>query len=59
MSITNTNTETIVRTAVFQTSEDLKTALLIVSAVVNLFIFTAWLVIAADPSLALVLISTN
>lgn len=61
MSTANTNTtiDTLERTAVFQTSEDLKSALLIVSAVINLFAFTAWLVIAADPTLSLVLISTT
>lgn len=57
---TKTNTTQIPeRVAVFQTSEDLKTALLIVSVTVNLFLFTAWLVIQADPSVALVLLQTT
>lgn len=43
----------------FQTAEDLKTALLIVSMSINLFLFTAWLVIQVDPSLALVLTQTS
>lgn len=47
------------RVAVFQTSEDLKTALLIVSVTVNLFLFTAWLVVQADPNVALVLLQTT
>lgn len=47
------------RVAVFQTSEDLKSALLIVSMTINLFLFTAWLVIQADPTLALVLTQTK
>lgn len=47
------------RVAVFQTAEDLKTALLIVSMSINLFLFTAWLVIQVDPSLALVLTQTS
>lgn len=38
--------------AIFQTSEDLKTALLIVSLSVNLFLFTAWLVVQTDPRYA-------
>lgn len=56
---TNTHETALARNAVFQTSEDLKTALLIVSAVINLFVFTAWLVVTVDPSLTLVLLSTN
>lgn len=56
---TKTNTQTIESVAVFQTSEDLKTALLVVSMAVNLFLFTAWLVIQVDPSLALVLMQTT
>lgn len=57
---TKTNTTKInERVAVFQTSEDLKTALLIVSLTVNLFLFTAWLVIQADPNVALVLLQTT
>jgi len=57
MNTTNTNTEVQERVAVFQTSEDLKTALLVVSVVVNLFIFTACVVIQTDPTLALMLVS--
>ncbi|HRK40997.1 MAG TPA: hypothetical protein PLN95_02865 [Candidatus Saccharibacteria bacterium] len=57
MNTTNTNTEVQERVAVFQTSEDLKSALLIVSVTVNLFIFTAWLVIQTDPTLALFLVN--
>lgn len=45
--------------AVLQTSEDLKNALLIISATINLFLFTAWLMIQADPSLSLVLLQTT
>lgn len=56
---TKTNTKTFENVAVFQTSEDLKTALLVVSMAVNLFLFTAWLVIQVDPSLALVLMQTT
>lgn len=57
---TKTNTTTInERVAVFQTSEDLRTALLIVSLTINLFLFTAWLVVQADPNLALVLLQTS
>lgn len=58
----NTKTNTLnmqERVAVFQTSEDLKSALLIVSMTINLFLFTAWLVIQADPTLALVLTQTK
>ncbi|HEX8389822.1 MAG TPA: hypothetical protein VF597_00160 [Candidatus Saccharimonadales bacterium] len=54
MNTTKTNTTTNEAVAVFQTSADLKSALLIVSLVVNLFLFTAWLVIQADPRVALV-----
>lgn len=56
MNVKNENpTENI---ALLQTSEDLKTALLLVSMTVNLFLFTAWLVIQADPTLSLALVST-
>ncbi len=44
---------------VLQTGEDLKNALLVVSMVINLFIFTAWLVIQVDPSVSLVLLETR
>ena len=44
---------------VLQTGEDLKNALLVVSMVINLFIFTAWLVIQVDPSVSLVLVETR
>jgi len=54
MAKANTNTPT-ERVALFQTSEDLKTALLIVSLSINLFLFTAWLVIQTDPRYALIL----
>ena len=53
MAKVNTNTTT--RPAIFQTSEDLKTALLIVSVSINLFLFTAWLVIQTDPRYAALL----
>ena len=57
---TKTNTTNInERVAIFQTSEDLRTALLIVSLTINLFLFTAWLVVQADPNLALVLLQTS
>ena len=57
---TKTNiTEIQDRVAILQTGEDLKTALLIVSMTVNLFLFTAWLVIQVDPNLALVLLQTK
>lgn len=56
---TKTNTDTQEKVALFQTSEDLKTALLIVSGTVNLFLFTAWLLIQVDPNLALVLLKTT
>lgn len=42
----------------FQTSEDLKTALLIVSVVINLAIFTTWLVVQVDPGLTLALVQS-
>lgn len=56
---TKTNTHVPDSPAVFQTSEDLKTALLVVSMAINLFVFTAWLVIQTDPRLALLLVSTT
>lgn len=56
---TKTNTQNLERAAVLQTSEDMKNALLAVSMGVNLFLFTAWLVIQVDPSLALVLLQTT
>lgn len=59
MSTAKTNTPVQERVALFQTSEDLKTALLFVSLTVNLFLFTAWLVIQADPGVALVLLQTS
>lgn len=37
------------------TSEDLKNALLVVSVTINLFFFTAWLVVQTDPGLASVI----
>ena len=42
----------------FQTSEDLKSALLVVSMVINLAVFTAWLVVQADPNLSLAIIQS-
>jgi hypothetical protein len=57
---TKTNTTEITQhLPLLQTREDLKTALLIVSMTVNLFLFTAWLVIQADPNLSLVLLQTS
>lgn len=56
---TQTNTETIERVALLQTSEDLKTALLFVSLAINAFIFISWLVIQVDPGVALVLITAS
>lgn len=59
---TETNTPTKLgteRIALFQTSEDLKTALLAVSITINLFLFTTWLVIETDPSLSLMLVHTS
>lgn len=50
------NTNTTDRVAVFQTSEDLKTALLVVSLSINLFLFTAWLVVETDPRYAALLL---
>lgn len=58
MSTAKTNT-TKERVAVFQTSEDLKTALLVVSMAVNLIIFTTWLVIQVDPQYTLILLQTT
>jgi len=49
------NTKNLERAAIFQTSEDVKTALLIVSVSINLFLFTAWLVIQTDPRFAFLL----
>lgn len=49
------NIKNIQRPAIFQTSEDLKTALLVVSVTINLFLFTAWLVIQTDPRFAFLL----
>lgn len=51
MAKANTKTLT-TRPALFETSEDLKTALLIVSVTINLFLFTAWLVVQTDPRYA-------
>jgi hypothetical protein len=59
MSTAKTNTEVQENVALFQTTEDLKTALLFVSLAVNAFIFIAWLVVQVDPSVALVLIQTS
>lgn len=56
MNTTETNTAAPERVAVFQTSEDLKSALLVVSMAINLFVFTAWLIIQADPTLALTIV---
>lgn len=56
---TKTNTDTIERAAILQTSEDLKTALLFVSVAVNVTIFIAWLVVQVDPNVALVLLQTS
>lgn len=56
---TKTNTKTLEPAAIIQTGEDLRTALLVVSVAVNLFLFTAWLVIQVDPTLALVLMQTT
>ena len=58
---TKTNTLTLEKTElgpVFQTSEDLKSALLVVSVIINLAIFTAFLVVQVDPNLSLVLVSS-
>lgn len=60
MNAKNTNTLPVENTvAVLQTGQDLKNALLVVSLVINLFIFTAWLVVQADPSLTLVLLESR
>lgn len=48
--------QTLERVAMLQTSEDLKNALLVVSLTINLFLFTAWLVIQVDANLALTLV---
>ena len=50
------NTNTTEKFAILQTREDLKSALLIVSVTINLFLFTAWLVIQTDPRYALILL---
>lgn len=62
----NTKTKTIKtiaedqeRVALLQTSEDMKTAMLFVSLLVNVTIFIAWLVIEVDPNVALILMRTN
>ncbi len=54
MAKANTKTPA-TRPALFETSEDLKTALLIVSVTINLFLFTAWLVVQTDPRYAFLL----
>lgn len=61
INIMNTKTNTTLRTdtALLQTSEDMKNALLAVSVAINLVIFTAWLVIQVDPRLALILVQTT
>lgn len=56
---TKTNTQLRDIPVVFQTSEDLKSALLVVSVAINLFIFTAWLVVQVDPHYALLLLQTT
>lgn len=58
---TQTNTKNLLTTkqpALLSTREDVKTALLLVSATINIFVFTAWLVIQTDPRLALVLLTS-
>lgn len=58
---TQTNTTNVLNSkqpAILQTREDVKTALLLVSLTINLFVFTAWLVIQTDPRLALVLLTS-
>lgn len=42
----------------FQTREDVKNSVLIVSVLVNLFIFITWLVIETSPNHAVALISS-
>ncbi len=59
--ITQTNTTHALTTkqpALLSTREDVKTALLLVSATINIFMFTAWLVIQTDPRLALILLTS-
>lgn len=58
---TQTNTTkllTVKQPALLSTREDVKTALLLVSATINIFMFTAWLVIQTDPRLALILLTS-
>lgn len=58
---TQTNTTKLLsakQPALLQTREDVKTALLLVSATINIFMFTAWLVIQTDPRLALILLTS-
>jgi len=47
----------ITQTANAQTKEDVKNSVLIVSVLVNLFVFTAWLVIEATPNYTVALVS--
>ncbi|MEO5499735.1 MAG: hypothetical protein ABIR46_04510 [Candidatus Saccharimonadales bacterium] len=58
---TQTNTMNALNTkqpALLSTREDVKTALLLASMTINLFMFTAWLVIQTDPRLALILLTS-
>ena len=45
--------------AIAQTREDLKNSVLIVSVLVNLFLFTAWLVVEASPYVGFALVTSN
>lgn len=58
MATINTNTSPTDQQPLLQTSQDMKNALMIVSVALNLFIFTALLVIQVDPGLSLMLYKT-
>lgn len=46
---TNNTTQLEAAVATFQTAQDLKTAILIVSLLVNIIVFTVWLVVQLTP----------
>ena len=53
----NKNTQVEAEAVVYQTVNDFKNSILIVSVLVNLFILTTWLVIQASPTYGLVLVN--
>jgi hypothetical protein len=45
--------------AVFQTGKDLMSAVFIVSVLLNMAVFIAWLLVSVDPNLSLYLINSQ